>query len=252
MPLQDPAGLVEYVVVAQTGPGILWEWTSNGSRWVHWNFIINVPPKINTHFVTTFSTPEKEALITVSLSINRSSHLVRFYDEISYQLLTTYPKIFYPIVTNVNKRCSILVQLVSVNLSIAEMFFFLAVFLPNGMVNDGVFNCRGKFWNEGYIKSDFLVFYSLAICSSLLILFGSTVLLAFGSILLLIFWCNYFSRFLFNFFACFNCLDLNYAFILLLFVVSNMKIFLKIFLSTIIFLLWSYTITINCNVCNVL
>ena len=45
---------------------------------------------------------------------------------------------FDPIVTAGNKRCSILVRLVSVNLSVAEMDMCLAVFIPNGLVNDGI------------------------------------------------------------------------------------------------------------------
>ena len=89
-----PAEWVEYVSSTLTSPGNLWVWDYDGSRWVHYNFVIRVPPKINTHFVTTFTTAEGEVLITVSTSINGSARLVSTHDEIVNQLCTTYCEIF--------------------------------------------------------------------------------------------------------------------------------------------------------------
>ena len=71
MPQRSPVGenwypydVVEDVEYTQSGPGNMWEWDSGGSWWVHSNFVIRVPPEINTHFVTTFLTPEGEFPIT--------------------------------------------------------------------------------------------------------------------------------------------------------------------------------------------
>ena len=66
------------------------------SLWVHSIFFIQFPPKVNTHFVTTFTTPKGEVPITVSQSINRSAILVHMHDEIVAQPCTTYRKIFWP------------------------------------------------------------------------------------------------------------------------------------------------------------
>ena len=96
MPRRDPDDRIEYVAVAQYGPGNLWLWASNGSLWAHSNFFIRIPPKINTHSVTNFTTPEGGVPITVSPPINGSSCLVRFGGEIYVQLRTTYFEIFRP------------------------------------------------------------------------------------------------------------------------------------------------------------
>ena len=73
VPRKDPAYRVEYVAVDRPGPGNLWAWDSNVSRWVHCNFVIHVPSKINSNFITTFPNPEGEVPITVSPSINGSA-----------------------------------------------------------------------------------------------------------------------------------------------------------------------------------
>ena len=91
-----PDDRVEYVVVAQPGPGNLRAWDSDEYWWIHCNFFIHVPPKINSHFVTTFLTPEGELRIAVSPSINGSAWLVSFRDEIADQLHNTYYNIFRP------------------------------------------------------------------------------------------------------------------------------------------------------------
>ena len=96
MPRPDPADQVEDVAVDQPSYGNLRAWGSDGSWRVHFNFVIHVPPEINTRFVTTFPTARGELLITVSPSINGSEFLVSFRDELVAQLHTTYSKIFWP------------------------------------------------------------------------------------------------------------------------------------------------------------
>ena len=61
---------------------------------------------------------------------------------------------------------------------------------------------------------------------------------------------NFIARSWFNFIACvwFNCFARNYTLIFLIFVKRDLTIFLKIFLSTIFFILQSYTITIDSKV----
>ena len=63
-----------------------------------------------------------------------------------------------------------------------------------------------------------------------------------------------FARNLFNFiaFVWFNCFACYYTIICLILAKMNLVIFLKIFLSPIFFLLWSYTITIDSNGCTVI
>ena len=88
---QDPISSdgVEYVEALLTGTGNLRAWDSNGYRWVHFNFVIRVPPEINTHFVTTFLPPEGGVPINVSLYCNVRSCLVSMHDDLSTQLRTT-------------------------------------------------------------------------------------------------------------------------------------------------------------------
>ena len=54
----------------------LWVLASDDSRWIHSNIVICVTPEINTHFVTTLTTPKGEAPITVYLYINGSARLL--------------------------------------------------------------------------------------------------------------------------------------------------------------------------------
>ena len=61
MVLRAPSNQVKYDAVSHPGPVILWAWASDGSRCFHSNFFIRVPIEINTHFVTTFLTPEGES-----------------------------------------------------------------------------------------------------------------------------------------------------------------------------------------------
>ena len=60
---------------------------------------------------------------TMSLSPNRALIITRNFN---------------PIVITDNKRCYILVRLVSTNFSVVNMYVFLAVFIPNGVYSDGV------------------------------------------------------------------------------------------------------------------
>ena len=93
---RSPSGWVKDVAVAQSIPGNLWEWYSNGSQWVHFNFVIRVLPEINTHFVTTFPTPKGGVLITVSISINGISRLVSLCYELFTHPRTTYWELLWP------------------------------------------------------------------------------------------------------------------------------------------------------------
>ena len=60
---------------------------------------------------------------TIILSPNRTLPIVSYFE---------------PIVVTDNKRCSILVQLVSSNWSVFGMDIWLALFIPNIVVNDGI------------------------------------------------------------------------------------------------------------------
>ena len=71
-------------------------WDSYGSWWVHSNFVIRVPPEINTHLITTFTTTEGEVLITVYPSINGSACLVSMRNKLVAQPRTIYHEIFWP------------------------------------------------------------------------------------------------------------------------------------------------------------
>ena len=90
VPRQALSDQVKYVAVSQHGLGNLWVCDSNGYWWVNSNFVIHAPPKINTHSVTTFSTPKGEVPVRVSLSINKSAQLISFCNEHVSQLHTPY------------------------------------------------------------------------------------------------------------------------------------------------------------------
>ena len=97
MPWRDPVGdiwrpydTVKYFKASLTGPGNLWEWDSDGSQWVHSNFIICVAPEVKTHFVTNFSTPKGELPITVYPYINGSARFVSMQDDCVTQPRTNY------------------------------------------------------------------------------------------------------------------------------------------------------------------
>ena len=96
MPRIYPYYQVEYFTIAQPGPGNLWAWASDGSQWVHFNFFIHIPPKINTHSVTAFPDPKEEVPITVSPSISESVRLFGFRYELVAQPCTNYCGLFLP------------------------------------------------------------------------------------------------------------------------------------------------------------
>ena len=79
-----------------SGPINMWAWDSNGYWWVHSNSVINVPPEINTQFVTTFPAPKGELPMTLYPFINGSTLLVSIHNEIVAQPCTTYREIFRP------------------------------------------------------------------------------------------------------------------------------------------------------------
>ena len=75
--------------------GNMWTYASDDSRWVHNDAVICVPPKINTHFVTTLPTPKVDISITASLSINGSARLVSM-NECIVQTRSSYRELFRP------------------------------------------------------------------------------------------------------------------------------------------------------------
>ena len=196
IPQRDPAERVEDVAVDQPDTGNLWVWASDGSRWVHYNFVIQFPKKINTHFVTTFPTPEGEGPITMFPSLNGSAHLVCFCDKLSSQLRTTYSKPFQPY-TYRRQREMFYPSAVGVcQLIRCQYEFIFCGISPNR---------NGQLWYWWIVEAIFemrsidilvscdlflLTIFSIifiAICSILLFVFGSIILLEFGSIVLLSF-----------------------------------------------------------------
>ena len=74
---RPPEGEVEYPVT-----GNMWAVASNGSCWVHTNFVINTPPESSSqHFSTTIQTAYVDVLITISPSVNGSGCLFVKNDE---------------------------------------------------------------------------------------------------------------------------------------------------------------------------
>ena len=131
-----PFNKVKDVVVAQPGPGNLCVWASGGSLWVHSNFVIRVPPEINTHSVTTFTTPEGGVLIIFShISMELLDWLVSTI-ILSPNRVLPIVSFFKPIVVTDNKRCTILVFLVSSYWSVVDMDIHLVVFIPKWVIND--------------------------------------------------------------------------------------------------------------------
>ena len=92
---------------------------------------------------------------------------------------------FNPISTDGNERCFILVRLVSVNWSVADMDIFLAIFISIGVVNDISSEYSARRFSiqvRKYFSVPTLIVL-LAFCSILFL--ASTILLAICSILLL-------------------------------------------------------------------
>ena len=132
---------------------------------------------------------------------------------------------FYPIVTASIERCSILVQLVSVDWSIADVEIWLAAFIPNGVVNDldsEYYACRLSIKvSKTFSVTNLIVL--LSFCS--IVFLASTVLIAIYSKFQFFCWLWY------NFFA------RVYNIICLIVVERGIIIFLNILLTPILFLL---------------
>ena len=76
--------------------GNLWRYAPDGSRWVQKNCVIRVPPKIYTHFIIIFPTPEEGVPITMSPSINGIAFLFSIHNELVSQPRTNYCNLFQP------------------------------------------------------------------------------------------------------------------------------------------------------------
>ena len=137
---------------------------------------------------------------------------------------------FDPIVVSDNKRCSILVRLVSSNWSIVGMGIPLAVFIPK----------IDKWWYWCIIRLSFEIMVKCSLISYNFLLFArnfSILLLTFTSIFSLVFGSIVMLEIILLFAS--------------IFLEWGIPIFLMIFFSPIFFLLWCYNITIDGNVCNV-
>ena len=77
-----PCDGIEYVKYPLTGPGNMWAYAFDVSRWFHTDAVIRVPPEINTRFFTTIMTPKGYLPITVSLSINGRAQLVGMNERV--------------------------------------------------------------------------------------------------------------------------------------------------------------------------
>ena len=91
---QSPDEQVKYISIYQPGLDNLFMWASDVYQWVYSNFVIHVPPKINTNVVTAFPPPKGEVPITVYPSINESARLVSFCSSFVAQLRTIYHGLF--------------------------------------------------------------------------------------------------------------------------------------------------------------
>ena len=60
----------------------MWAYASYGSRWVHTDAIIRVPPEINNDFITTLTTTKGDDLITIYLYINGSVQFVSMNERV--------------------------------------------------------------------------------------------------------------------------------------------------------------------------
>ena len=185
----------------------MWAWGSDGSWWVHSNFVIRVTLEINTHFVTTFPAPKGEVPIIVSPPINDNARLVSFRDDIVAQSHSTYFDIFQPYGCRRQR----------------EMFHPSAVGVCqlicnwHGYIFCGISPKRSGQWRYWYIVKVRLEMRDKCRLINCNLLFFSFKLF------------NFIARVWFNSFA------RNYTLILLFFVEGDLMIFLKIFLYLIFF-----------------
>ena len=168
-------------------------------------FFHSVPPKINTHSITTFLTPKVKVPIFVSPYINVSAWFVSFWNDTVAQPGTTYCELFW--------TYRYLQQ--------PEMFHPSAVGICRlipcryGYFLNGISTKRsGQWWYWSIFNGSF---ETRVKCSLI--------------------YCNFFlvAQKKFNFIdrVWFNCFAPNYILIFLIFVKRNIRIFLVIFLSTI-------------------
>ena len=126
---------------------------------------------------------------------------------------------FGPIFVADNKRCSMLVPFVSDDLFVVEVYIFLAVFLPNGVVNYGI---------DIFLKVSVEIRVESSMIPWTFLLFPRNFFDVIDCA-----WFNFIDRFLFNCVArvWFNWFARNCTLICLVFIERNMAIFLKIFFS---------------------
>ena len=183
-------------------------------------FIICILLETDTHFVNAFRLPKRKS----------QSQCPRLSIEVLHWLASTMRFLpnrtlpisssFEPIVVADNKKCSILVQLVSYNC------VCLAFFSQTECSVMVLVYCRGQLVNILLLPFNF---------------FSSVWFNCFACV-----WFNCFSRVWFNWFA------RTYTLILLNFFKRDLTIFLTIFLHPTLFTFWGYTITMNDNFCNIL
>ena len=159
MPWRGPDGWVKDVAVTQLGPGNTWVWASDGSLWVHWNFVIHVPHEINTHFFTTFwllkgkswspctrQSMELTAWLAsvTSLLPNRALLIARYFDPI---VTAQQWDMFRPIVV-----CAFWL------IPSLKWIFYKRYFSQTKWSMLMLVDCIHKILNKGYMQSNLLRF----------------------------------------------------------------------------------------------
>ena len=98
--IQRPCDGFEDVNDPLPGPVNMWDWDSDGYRWVHTDFVIAIPPESNSlYFITTLQTAKVDVPITVYLYINGSAWLVRMNEHI-FRTRSSYRGLFRPYIYN--------------------------------------------------------------------------------------------------------------------------------------------------------
>ena len=140
-----------------------------------------------------------------------------------------------------------------VGLIVGSVWFAVSVLrlFPSGVVNnlDSEYSARRlSVQVRKYVSVPALIvlllFVSIVfLTSTVLLAICSILLLAICSIYSLVFWYNRFARVWYNCFA-----SQLYSYMPLIFIEKDLMIFLTIFFSHILFILWGYTITIDGNI----
>ena len=235
-----PSDQVKYVSVSYPGPGNPWALASDGSDELISIVLSAFHPKSTLILLPIFHLPKGELwspcpLLSVEV-------LAWLYSTMSLSNNHALPIAisFYLIVTADNKKFSILVLLVYVNLFVSKIDTFLDLFPPHGVFNDLHFSSR--LWIQ--VRKSFLVPFNifafvLLNCCAHINCFTCNFFNCFAHV-----WHNCFVRIWYNCFACY------YTLIWLIFVKRGLIKFLTIFLSPILLPLWVYTITIDIDVRN--